>query len=255
MNHSFREVLDMRRAYAGGVVILLLLASVDVVFIFLHVAAKHDLVSEMFSVTEDHSYPELYQYIKEFWCILLLALIAFRNREISYGGWVVFFVYLLADDSLQIHEQGGAAVASYFQYSPFLGLRAKDFGELTVSLLAALVLLLLLSWAYWKGADRFRKLSQDLVIFIIGLVFFGVFVDMLHIMVYSMSGFGNVLRLLGGILGITEDGGEMLVMSILVVYLFVFLTQPRVLPLPLWKTMYFWFWPAKKRSSTLSNPG
>ena len=207
--------------------ILILLGSADFIFIVLHLVGQLGLLSEQFDLTREGSYAELFQYIKEFWCTILLLLIAWRVRSAAYLVWVLFFGYLLADDMLQIHENGGELIAAHLNFASGLGLRAKDLGELTVTLAVATMLLIALGLTYWRSTARFRKVSVDILLLLTGLAFFGVAMDMLHVMVYNVEMLGDWARILGEATGLIEDGGEMLVMSLIVWYLFLVADQRR----------------------------
>ena len=43
-----------------------------------------------------------------------------------------------------------------------------------------MILLSLLTWFYLNGSQAFKKMSQDILLLILTLVFFGVGVDMAH---------------------------------------------------------------------------
>ena len=127
----------------------------------------------LFSLQADLGLSETFQYVKEVWIVILLVMVAIGQRKWVYGSWACLFLYLLLDDSLQIHENLGVCLAEHFTLEPLLGLRARDFGEIAVS------------------------------------AFFGIFVDMLHVALPDVPG-----------LAVLEDGGEMVVMSLIVWYVF-----------------------------------
>ncbi len=201
--------------------VLVLLISADLIFIVLHPAGKLGFLSEQFDITREGGYAELFQYVKEFWCTVLLLLVAWQVRSTAYLVWAFFFSYLLADDILQIHETGGEMIAAHLNFASGFGLRARDLGELTVTLSVATVLFLVLSLTYWHSTARFRKVSLDILLLLVGLAFFGVAMDMLHVMVYNVEVLGDWASIFGEAIGLIEDGGEMLVMSLMVWYLFL----------------------------------
>ena len=207
--------------------ILILLGSADFVFIVLHPVGKLGFLSEQFDITQEGGYAELFQYVKEFWCTILLLLVAWQARSASYLVWTFFFGYLLADDMLQIHETGGEMIAAHLNFASGFGLRAKDLGELTVTLAVAIVLFLALGLTYWHSNPRFRKVSMDILLLLAGLAFFGVALDMLHVMVYNVEALGSWASIFGEAIGLIEDGGEMLVMSLMVWYLFLVADRKR----------------------------
>lgn len=197
-------------------IFLLLLLVGDLSFILLHLLSSLLLNStyHLLSIEKDGGYSEIYQYLKFCWIIALLLLIAWKNRAWHYVTWVFVFLYFLADDSLQIHEHIGELVAANFNFIPPFGLRLRDLGELLVSATAATLLSIPLILAYRGGSQVFRKVSQDIALLILLLGFFGVVVDMVHVAINM----GGKVR---SILGVIEDGGEMLSVSLLAWYFFL----------------------------------
>lgn len=193
-----------------------LLLCADLAFIALHSA--YDLTSlvnnPLYSLGEDSGYSEMYQYIKWFWVTLLLGYVSVSKRSFHYISWALVFAYFLFDDALSIHEDVGERVAETFALTSLLGIRPRDFGELAVSLAAGVLLLSFIAWAYARGSQTFKKRSQDLLLLILALVFFGVVVDMAEIAIEA----GQALKF---ILKVVEDGGEMVVASLMLWYVFM----------------------------------
>ncbi len=195
---------------------LILFLSIDLAFIIKHcvdVFTPGD-TRAVFMITKDGGYPEKFQYLKMFWIIALLTLVSWKKRSLRYITWEIIFIYFLADDSLEIHEKVGKVIAEKLDFIPPLGLRLQDIGELVTTAIAGICLLFLLVWSYKNGTKVFRKISQDLCLLILVLAFFGIVVDMLHSMVKS----DPILDL---VFAVTEDGGEMFVLSFIFWYIFV----------------------------------
>jgi len=192
---------------------LLLLLAVDAVFILLHVIYKLPVVfpalnlslGQEFAMNQDGGYAEVFQYLKEGFIVLVLSLVALRIR--SYIGWALLFVYLLADDSFKIHEKLGGLVGERFDFPALFNLQARDIGELAVSAVFGLFLLAAIAIAYRLGDRRFRKSSRYLLLMLFALAATGIVADMLHEMTDP--------RLLRALFSIIEDGGEMVVMSVI----------------------------------------
>jgi hypothetical protein len=191
--------------------VLFLLLLADLAFMLAHGIYTMGLVSSyVYSIDSDGSYAELFQYIKEYWIVIILFVIAIRRKHIIYFAWSSLFMYFLLDDSLKIHESFGKYLAEYFEFQPMFQLRAQDFGELSVSIFFGLLLFTLIGVSYLFSDNVAKRISKYLLILVFSLAFFGVIVDMLHTIIpwgYSLIGF-------------IEDGGEMLVMSIIVWYVF-----------------------------------
>jgi len=194
--------------------ILLILA--DLVFMLIHVLYKMDvMINRLCSIKMDFGYAERYQYIKEGWIVLLLFMMAIKRSHIIYLTWSILFIYLLLDDSLQIHERIGAYLVDYFELQPAFNLRAQDFGELGVSILFGSLLFLFVGCAYSFSDIVARRISKHLFILVLSLAFCGVLVDTFHRAIPCLQApVGKSIRIL------VEDGGEMLIMSIIVVYVF-----------------------------------
>jgi len=198
--------------------LLILLLLTDLVFILLHVLYNMHLTKdEWFSIKKDRGYAEVYQYIKEYWIVLLLFMMGIKRTHIIYFAWSTLYMYLLLDDSLQIHEKLGRYLVNYFELQPRFNLRAQDFGELSVSILFGLLLFSFIGGAYLFSDRTAKQISKHLFILIMFLAFFGVILDTVH----KAIPWGNLPW------GSIEDGGEMLIMSIIVWYLFDLTFTPK----------------------------
>ncbi|MBN1238736.1 MAG: hypothetical protein JXB36_09545 [Gammaproteobacteria bacterium] len=208
---------------------LLLLVAADAAFVLLHVVNESSTLIEnrMYSLDRDRGYAEFYQYIKLYWVAVTLAALAWRTRALVYAGWIAVFGYLLLDDAAQIHERVGEWIAARWGYPELLGLRPVDLGELTVSAAVGLALLVLLGVGYWRGNASARNASQDLVVLIGVLVFFGIAFDMLH----QIAGDNAI----GDLFVIAEDGGEMLTVSVIAAYAGALLLRGGRAAAPLWR--------------------
>jgi len=190
----------------GSFKVLFLLLLADFAFMLLHIINIIGLVSnDIYSIDTDGSYAEVFQYIKEYWIVIILFILAIRRKQIIYFAWLSLFTYFLLDDSLRIHESFGIYLANYLEFQPMFQLRAQDFGELSVSILFGFLLFTFIGVSYLFSDNVARRISKHIFILVISLVFFGVIIDMLHPIIPR-----------GG--SLFEDGGEMLVMSIIVWY-------------------------------------
>lgn len=169
--------------------------------------------SNLFNIGKDGGYSEVFQYIKFFWIAVLFTYISAKRHSFYYCGWGLLFTYFLLDDSLEIHEILGGYIAGRLLFTPPLGLKLQDVGELVVSAVAGIVLFAPLVWFYIKGSEVFKKISRDMLLLVIVLVFFGVGVDTLHSAL--LSGRDTAFMV-----GAIEDGGEMITVSIMLWYVF-----------------------------------
>jgi len=188
---------------------LILLVLVDLFFIGLHVLYKFGVVSNpLYSIEVDWAYAEVFQYIKEYWIVALLIAAGVRLKAKVYFPWALLFVYLLFDDSLQVHENVGKSIATYFNIPGVFNLRSIDIGELLVSLFAGGSLLLFVAYYHRKSSFIRRRSSGGLFLMLLMVAFFGVFVDLLH----------SATPWFYGVFGLIEDGGEMLIFSMILWY-------------------------------------
>ena len=141
-----------------------LLLGADCVFMAITAVYQFtDLISfDFYSIDTDRGYGEVFQYIKEFWIILLLFLLYLRNRQWIYLIWCFLFGYLLMDDFFMIHENMGELAADFFHFLPHWGLRAKDFGELLVSCFFGFPLLLIISVIYCQSSLIHKRIVKTL---------------------------------------------------------------------------------------------
>ena len=190
---------------------LMLLIIGDLAFIFLHSIYKLNILSDiLFSIDKDGGYAEIFQYIKEYWIVVLLLILSIKSKCLIYFSWSLLFIYLLLDDSLQIHENLGHYLVIRFDFQPMLQLRAQDFGELSVSMFFGFFLFTFIGISYLFSDKFAKRISKYLLILVLFLAFFGVLVDMLHVAIPWGKPFFALL----------EDGGEMIIMSIIVWYVF-----------------------------------
>jgi len=198
--------------------LLILLLVGDCVFILLHVFWLMDWMSNpLLSIERDRGYAEGFQYLKECSIALLLLVLATRRRQAVYLAWSVLFAYFLIDDSFKIHEQYGRMLAHYLEWQPMFRLRTEDIGELAVSVIVGILVFTSIAVSYSFGGPAARKASRHLCVLVAILVFFGVVVDMLHI----------ALSLGKDAIGLIEDGGEMLTMSVIAWYVVKLVSSPQ----------------------------
>ena len=195
---------------AGSNRLLFLLLITDFIFVVMHVVLiRIGFDPFLFSLQADLGLSEIFQYVKEFWIVILLVIAAIGCGKWVFASWACLFLYLLLDDSLQIHENLGVCLADYLSLEPFLGLRAEDFGEIMASMFFGGLLLLLVLAAYVFSDPRSKLASRRILYLVLCIAFFGIIVDMVHSAFPTIPG-----------LAVLEDGGEMIVMSLILWYVF-----------------------------------
>ncbi|MBC2837987.1 hypothetical protein [Robiginitalea sp. SC105] len=202
-------MLHLKALYSLRFLGILLLA--DITLLIIHgVRGIFYPTNTFFSIYAEMGLAELFQYFKEFSIFFLLIIHAIKKRRSIFFFWALLFVYLLLDDSLEIHETLGNRIAVLFNFPTLINLGPQHIGEVFVSGIVGLIFLVLigLSYKYAKPIDK--RVSFQLVLLIFLLAIFGVFVDSVH----AAVNWG------GSIWGILEDGGEMITMSLIVAYVF-----------------------------------
>lgn len=187
------------------------LLAIDAVMIALHVASTvAGWSNPALKLHVDQGWAEMYQYAKTSAIALTAGWMSWRRSSAVMAVWGGLFAYIVVDDALSIHESYGRHLTRLLSFTGALGLRAQDFGELAVLVCVGGVFVALLAVAYASGSAWSRAVSQDLLVLLVVLAFFGVVIDMLHIVVQSH-----------GIRGFTivEDGGELATMSLMAAYM------------------------------------
>lgn len=200
---------------------LIILIPLDAALILLHCLYLQGMLGERFSIENEMGYAESYQHIKQLAVALAAFALLLKGADLLYLCWTLLFTYLFIDDSFELHETLGLRLSNNFTSA--YGLRTQDYGELLVSITAGLVFVVLLAISYRRGKRKARDESKVLLPMVLVLAFFGILVDMAHVEVASNPWHHR--------LGIIEDGGELLVMSIILWYVFTNL-QENVLGLP-----------------------
>ncbi len=201
--------------------LLLLLIATDAVFILIHLAYELGHIDRyIYSLSADRGYAEVFQYIKVFWIILLFTALAFIRRKQVFSLAAGLFAYILIDDAFQVHETVGKSLVTWFGLQPVFGIEEKNVGELLVSATAGTVFLILAAVVYTRAGRPARRTFHHLVLWCCVLAFFGVVVDMLHSSIHWKPWASSLM-------GIIEDGGEMLVMSWMVWYCFTRFNPPQ----------------------------
>lgn len=203
-------------AYGPTVTLLVLLVAVDFLFIAVHALhvwspwlGNHD-----YSMDSYDGMASIYQYIKQIWLAGCLALAYLQTRNKVFVGWTLLFAYLLLDDALELHELLGEMIASWLGLPAMLGLRPRDLGEILVAAAIGCVALGLVGIAFRRGGNEARELSADLMCLLAALAVFGVFFDTLHTITYFKA--PSVTEFIA----LVEDGGELLVISVITAYTF-----------------------------------
>jgi hypothetical protein len=211
--------------------LLAILFCADLVLVTIHLAQPYfeALRPRHFSLEADRGIAEYYQYLKQAIVVLAMLWCWRRTKAPSFFVWSLFFALMLYDDSHSLHEGVGEDLAAAWALPGVFGLRPQDLGELLFAAAVGVltVSLLLAVNAFERGAAAAHTLN--VVLLLAALAVCGVLVDAIHVIAY-FSG-----SRLAWVLAVIEDGGELLIMSLITAYagrLAVYGLRAR-LPLPL----------------------
>lgn len=213
MNNKKRMFQHLRKlSEHRATFLLLLLLGVDTVFIVLNIIIA--IFFCMCNIAGIFTYMNFYNLTKLFWIIVLFAYVLKTTGCPSYVSWILVFTFLLFDDALFLHQSVGDRLHSIFGTSlPHnLSLLPRYF-ELAVLALAGIFLLVIVAWAYSHSQYVFRKISKDILLFIVALVFLGLLVDLAVAIELKPTA---VLAL-----GLVEDSGEIVTISLILWYVFM----------------------------------
>lgn len=203
--------------------LLVLLILTDIGFIIAHtfyyinadnIEYKYSSYRNLLHLEIDGSYPEFFQYLKFFWCGLISFSYSARTRQLGFVFLGVLFWYLLLDDLRKIHETVGGDISEMLSVEPLFGLRLQDYGELIYAAMVGIPVFAMFAIliAMSQGKIRYQFMMVAALIIMLGV--FGVFVDLFH------SAIGAISQNLRFTFGAIEDGGEMVVTSLILSYLY-----------------------------------
>ena len=174
---------------------------------FLYYFSEYSLLN--FSVDYEGSYAEKYQYLKFIGISIICFLISIKKRSFPFLNFMIIPTYLYLDDSRELHERFGSKIGQLltegsYMDTLFINLRYQDFGEIIYMVLMAFLLLIIfvLSYKLSIKSEKIFFLEIIKLFFLFGI--FAIFFDLIHQL--SWGGMNKIL-------GIVEDGGEMIIVT------------------------------------------
>ena len=214
MNENIKTSNGVNSKDQPSFIFLILLVFTDIGFVLIYFI---DLLSpnpnKMLSIGSDRGFPELFQYIKFSWIIILFTIQTYNKKSLQFFIWAIIFAYFLVDDAFRIHENMGILISSRFSMTPQLGLSAQNIGQIIYIALGGTIILLLVYYSIRSASNNDRKIFYNLTFLMLILIFFGFFIDIAN------SAF-NLRRELRFLMIILEDGGEMVSVSVILWYAF-----------------------------------
>ncbi|SHH94679.1 hypothetical protein [Marivita hallyeonensis] len=160
---------------------------------------------DMLNIARDYSLGELLNYA--LWVVIIACVFVAWRRARDPLLLATAFVYLLAfvDDAFQLHERSAYVVMAldfHLSYSAMI----FTLAELVVWAFLGLIFfgVIVLTWPNATAETR-AKLAPQAILFGV-LVFLAVGIDVIHQLAEKRT-------LTAGIIGVIEDGGEMLVLT------------------------------------------
>lgn len=212
--------------------ILVILLCTDLFFVFLHIAHKIArifdayplLEKDIFNIYYDLTLAESFQYVKEYWIIILFGWMIFKEKKFFFSGWWLMFIYLLLDDMFSVHENLGTFSLEIFKVDPwhiiFGELRYQDFGELGVSIFFGIIFFSIIAYSYLRGSQDIRTTFHYLFGWLLLIIFFGVVNDFANRIFEE-----DADKMMFEITRLIEEAGEMMGVSFMCWYVFS-LTEP-----------------------------
>jgi len=194
--------------------LLILLLLTDLVLIVMNVLLCLTSITSdpWFNLNKERGFSESYQYIKEFWIVILLLYLGIKKHGFVLYGWALLFLYILFDNALAIHGKFGEYLINVFAVKNVLGTQTDGMEVLVVASLICIGALFVIGISYLFSNKRMRAISNTLIFFVLIFGFFGVIMNFIH---DSLGKTSFNLALI-----IMEEGGEMLTMSFILWYVF-----------------------------------
>ncbi|QDG74938.1 hypothetical protein [Labrenzia sp. PHM005] len=198
---------------------LVFFLSADLLFVFLHIVLGFMVMKgwvsiwpDFFNIGRDWSAGEILNYIKWVLIIFTVMSIYLHRRVPVFLGLAIFFLIALFDDSLQLHERGATWLIENTPMYDLFGTDQGVAGELVIwTFLGILsVSCLAIGWIM-SPPEECRRIVPVMLLFF-GVVFCAVVLDVLHHKLPTPR------SLFAGLLGILEDGGEMVMLTFLLAY-------------------------------------
>jgi hypothetical protein len=219
LRSRWRNRIDhLIRAFDSKVLmVLLLLGGLDVSFIAIYLL---DQIFELklnyrWDFGSDHSYAEIYGYVKLTAVAVLLVMTFGLSKGRIYLVWAAVFTYVLLDDALLFHQRLRDALGAH-SHSTW------NIGQLAVWFLVGMIVLVttLGTLALSSGHDR----TNGILLFamLLALGFFAVAVDQVQ------GVFHASFRGADQLFTVMEEGGEQLVQSLTVAIALLSLRSKRM---------------------------
>ena len=166
---------------------------------------------KFFNVDRDWGGGEILSYVK--WAMIIGALIAcfMKSRKPIFLGLVGLFLVCLLDDSLGLHERGTSWLINDLAIYQYFGTNQAVVGEMISWAFLGIPAIASLGAGWWMSNARDRRLVLPAILFFSGVVVCAVGIDAIHSSLPDRS-------LAAGLVGMLEEGGEMIFLSLLLAF-------------------------------------
>lgn len=163
------------------------------------------------------SLPSAWNYAK--WLVAAVALAAaFRaTRQPVHLALGIVFAAILMDDAFELHERINAWAVDRFAIADRSTIRAGDLAGLVTYAVLGLGAVLVLALGYLRSDAAARHEARVIAVLFAALGVFGIAVDTIH-GVFALVVPGGAYAPLTFGSGVVEDGGEMLIGSVLAAF-------------------------------------
>ena len=163
-----------------------------------------------FHFARERSVPEVVGYVFAAWAAGLALYLAVVHRQAVLASWSAVFVVLLADDYFMLHERMAKVVSANVTIPYPYG---QPVGEIVWLAFIGLVLLTAIAVTYRFAESEWRAASRVLTVLLALLVLCGVGFDAVHGFTTNKGAWHVILSSL-------EDGGEVLMLAVVVTFLY-----------------------------------
>jgi hypothetical protein len=139
----------------------------------------------------------------------MLMIIAIQTRGLLYACWAALFGLFAFDDLVAARESLGRIISVELELDPLFGLRARDVGELLVLAVVAAVLVTPIVLGRRLAGPDARAFGRSMVLLLVAFVGFALVFDLISALALPHPPWARIL-------GTVEEGGEMVVMSVIV---------------------------------------
>jgi hypothetical protein len=165
------------------------------------------LLPMQFNLASNSGFGEWFEYSLTFTVALMLILLWVRDRDWTYLTNAALFLWLVLDNSFEIHELSGQWLGPSLDIFPSIPIEPHDIGEAALFFVVGVIWLSGLAVSLKHARHRQTVYSLLLAGCVIGAAVFGVIVDMIVV-------WGPYTPIQLEIVTFIEDGGEFLMICL-----------------------------------------